>query len=413
MAPGRGHRVSRDLPLALYVGLIVAYLGIGAMLVSASGVDHLWDAVTWYDPLFFQYNLVLLLLSVLIVPIMTLIYVMTRKEEKTRRLKTELPRDAWEAGKGDIEALIERQFSLTHFLGSTITLMLVVTLGSTILLVVKPQFQAPGDEASKAAGVGFFRGGNFLLMGPYIESLQQGGGSQENLSSAERLLTSLTAFQFGFLGAYVFFLGYMVRSYFTMDLTPSTYVDSIIRMITASLLALVLSFPLPSLFPTKAAFFGFLPLVSFFIGMFPSRGLAFMDELVSATLQKMRKARYASASLSKLPGMSYFHEARLVREGFDNVENLSQANPLELAIRTGLSHRQVSRWVDQARLAVHLGDEYEQVRLLTGITGASELVRLMDKAQSETDHQPFEALRLDEEGRRIIAKLRIVSALLR
>ena len=33
------------------------------------------------------------------------------------------------------------------------------------------------------------------------------------------LVRNLTAFQFGFLGAYVYFIGSVVRAYFTMDLT--------------------------------------------------------------------------------------------------------------------------------------------------------------------------------------------------
>ncbi len=52
----------------------------------------------------------------------------------------------------------------------------------------------------------------------------------------------MIAFQFGFLGAYVYFIGSVVRAYFTLDLTSHTFVDGAIRMIVASILALVLSF---------------------------------------------------------------------------------------------------------------------------------------------------------------------------
>ena len=58
-------------------------------------------------------------------------------------------------------------------------------------------------------------------------------------SSAEfshRIITSLVAFQFGFLGAYVYFIGALVRSYFTLDLSPHTYVDSSVRMVVASVM---------------------------------------------------------------------------------------------------------------------------------------------------------------------------------
>jgi hypothetical protein len=90
-----------------------------------------------------------------------------------------------------------------------------------------------------------------------------------------KLIESLTAFMFGFLGAYIYFIGDLIRSYFTLDLTAHTFVANSIRMVTSSILALVLSFIFQELPGAKlvmssdAGFFNWLPVLSFGICFFP------------------------------------------------------------------------------------------------------------------------------------------------
>jgi hypothetical protein len=74
-----------------------------------------------------------------------------------------------------------------------------------------------------------------------------------------------------------------------------------------------------------------------------------------------------------LAGMSYSHELRLEREGFDNIENLSNADPVDLAIRTCFSYSQLKQWIDQAWLASHLREDYPGFAQRTGITNSEEL----------------------------------------
>lgn len=54
-----------------------------------------------------------------------------------------------------------------------------------------------------------------MLLGPFIQSFIDGGQKE----FYGRLVLSLTAFQFGFLGAYVYFIGYLTRSVFMLDLS--------------------------------------------------------------------------------------------------------------------------------------------------------------------------------------------------
>ena len=63
------------------------------------------------------------------------------------------------------------------------------------------------------------------------------------------LTRNLIVFQFGFLGAYIYFIGSIARAYFTLDLTSHTFVDGAIRMIVASILALVVSFAIGPFLP--------------------------------------------------------------------------------------------------------------------------------------------------------------------
>ena len=86
-------------------------------------------------------------------------------------------------------------------------------------------------------GVDFSLGANMLTMGPFAELYEKNPDAYYS-----HLIRNQIAFQFGFLGAYVYFIGSVVRAYFTLDLTSLTFVDGAIRMIVASILALVLSF---------------------------------------------------------------------------------------------------------------------------------------------------------------------------
>ncbi len=82
---------------------------------------------------------------------------------------------------------------------------------------------------------------------------------------------------------------------------------------------------------------------------------------------------YRALPLSMLAGMSYTHELRLEREGFDNLENLSTADAVDLAVRTCFSYTQLQQWIDQAWLAAHLREDYPDFVRRTGISTSEEL----------------------------------------
>lgn len=378
---------------ALFFGAVVLLLFYTSNKLANGHVDvdpgalPLYGQVTqWFDPVFFQYNLALLVFAVAIVPSITYCYVHSMGREKERRLKRELPAEAFtDRDTADyISDYLAKAFHMRNYVGSMTTLTIIVTFGCMIILLLKP---APLD-ATGAAGVDYSKGANFLMLGTYMQSYVQGDTNEY----IRILITTLTAFQFGFLGAYVYFIGHLVRSYFTLDMTPNIFVSSSVRMITGSLLALVLCFIFVE--PRLAEFVPFvgdntalhemfvkgLPVWSFFIGFFPSRGLTLIENISTKALGMLRVREYATP-LSDLPGMSYAHQIRLSREGYDNIENLANANALDLALRTGFSYQQLSQWIGQARLHGYLRNDYHVFADRTGITNLDDFITYWQAAK--------------------------------
>ena len=372
----------------------------------------------WFDPVFFQYNLIMTLLVVLVVPSLALSYIQTMANRKERRLQHEVPPER----RGEIRRRMGARASFSSYRGSVWLTTTIVLLGSSILLLMKPVFGGGG-------GVDFSLGGNMLTMGPFAELYQKNPEAYYS-----HLIRNQVAFQFGFLGAYVYFIGSVVRAYFTMDLTAHTFVDGAIRMMVASILALVLSFSFDFVLPGESVYAGppvaasgsnstgfssgepasaaassintgnapnglaeqtdgtnlvlptslsLLPIVAFFFGFYPKRAAATLERV---TLKVMRSLipgdRYRALPLSMLAGMSYSHELRLEREGFDNIENLRNADAVDLAVRTCFSYPQLKQWIDQAWLAAHLREDYPEFVLRTGIEDREELKRFLSTCDS-------------------------------
>ena len=361
---------ARRLDTYLFLVLILILLGVGAILAFNTNPAAVLVMAQWFDPVFFQYNLALAMIGILIVPSVTFVYVGSMRGEKERRLFRELTEAEQQTLGPQIKDILARNIRFRGYFGSIVVMVVVLALGTFIILLLKPALEPKGPEG----GVDYSRGANFLLLGPFVELYET---EPKKTKLYHHLIVALTAFQFGFLGAYVYFIGHLVRSYFTLDLSPNTFIDSAIRMVTGSILALVLSFILPTLpfFETAEyddLFLRSLPVVAFFIGFFPSRGLHLMQKF-GTRVTGIAGAKYNAQSLSELAGMSFASEVRLNREGFDNLENLSHADALGLALRTGFGYRQLEHWVGQAWLRVHLGEDYAAFEKGTGITSREEL----------------------------------------
>ncbi len=385
--------------IAWLLALTVPLLVMALVLLVHSQPTAFLDIAHWFDPLFFQYNIGLFLFAVLIVPAITYFYVTTMKCEKLLRLRNEFPQEQWERDRTVITQYINRQLSVPNYLGSMTTLMLLIATGASVMLFLKPV-----SGAELGAGVDYSMGANILLLGPYVELFKT-----HDEAFFRRIVISLTAFQFGFLGAYVYFIGRLVRSYFTLDLTPHTFVASTVRIVTGSLLALVLSFLFVHTAEDSIARAA-LPAVSFFFGYFPERALVLLTDKVSRLLQLSRD-EYKETPLSQLPGMNFDHRVRLAREGYDNVDNLANASPAGLALITGFGYPQLRAWVGQAWLKSHLRGDYDDFVERTGIMSADGLLRFLAAwAKDKRQGEPAEFLCPGHDA--LVRKIRVAASLL-
>ena len=99
--------------------------------------------------------------------------------------------------------------------------------------------------------------------------------------------------------------------------------------------------------------------LAFFIGIFPD---AFL-QLAASWVNRRFRARFQEgvevAPLTKLDGLSIWHQARLLEENVENVEAMAMCPIDRLVLRTYFSIGQIVDWVDQAILYMHAGDHGE------------------------------------------------------
>ena len=360
-----------------------------------------WEAVLrircWFDPILLQYNTLMAVAAILVSPLIAFIYTRSMRSEKERRLRRAIDAADWPSYEQIIKDRLENTFHFTNYIGSVTTAMVVTAFGVGVLLLMKlipldlevvNSTVVAVDSCSGRAGQGldFSKGASFLMLATFMKDI----GSPKDFYLI--LIVSLTAFQFGFLGAWVHFIGQLTRSYFTCDLTPDTFIDGSVRMVIASLLALVVSFILPTAFDDgikSDAFQRALPVLGFFFGYFPNRALLVIENFADKSLAALLpgKSTYQSTPLSTLPGVSYQHEIRLQREGIDNVENLSKASAIDFALRTGFGFTQLEQWIGQAWLRTHLGEDYQAFEKATGITSRQELKAFLEGWKATPPHE--------------------------
>ena len=360
-------------PVFLMPFLLPICIALGLGFASSRGNEgvihqNFLDVAHWFDPVFFQYTLILWLLAILVVPSFAVSYLEVMTAKKERRLLREVPVEYH----GEIKRRMGQRSSFGTYWGSVICATFVVLMGISVLLLFKPVF------SSTDSGVNFTLGANILMVGPFAELF-----SQDPKAYYSHVIRNLTAFQFGFLGAYIYFIGSLARSYFTLDLTAHTFVDGTICMIIASVLALVVAFGFGSFdfgkmeIARETATFSqsIIPIVSFFFGFYPKQALTTIEQIARKITKKSDD--YRSFPLATLSGMSYSQELRLNREGFDNVENLSKADVVDLAVRTCFSYAQLMQWCGEAWLITHLREDYAHFVRCTGITSREEFQKFL------------------------------------
>lgn len=180
------------------------------------------------------------------------------------------------------------------------------------------------------------------------------------------------ALTYGFLGSYFFAVNMAFRRYLRADLSPRAYSQIIVRLLTTSLLALVLSAvmaPTGAMAPLYAA--------AFLAGVVPETAMGIIRQSVAMKILPGSDERHV---VTALDGINLYDRSRLLEEGIENVENLAHANLIELMLRTRIPTARLVDLYDQAILYIHLatGDdrpsaEWGRLRRC-GIRTATDLV---------------------------------------
>lgn len=187
---------------------------------------------------------------------------------------------------------------------------------------------------------------NLLLAGvDFIE-----GGEKAFLRERESMLVITISL----MGAYIWSAQNIIRRLITADLSPGTYYNAGIRMIMAALIALMVSFIIPTNYLKN-----YMLVASFLIGMFPERGLRYLLERVKFMSEKTENQSHP-LPLEMIEGISMFHRVRLAEVGIDNAQNLAETNVILLLIQTPFNARKLIDWAVQSKLAVFMkGDLFE------------------------------------------------------
>ena len=225
---------------------------------------------------------------------------------------------------------------------------------------------------------------SLLLAGMRMNDAGCGEGS-ECLKSYQQ--GALLVFGFGFLGAYVWGLQGIFRRYSMNDLLPITFYRFSLRMILASLIALLiyhalggfsyettaatpsgepiaddrlaLAAALVDMFqPTRD---GILIVTSFLVGMFPQQGIRWLSNRISI-IREQRHSSVRELPLNMIEGMTNYDIFRLEELGIDTCYDLANTDFIPLLLRTSYGARELIDWILQAKLCVRFGDATEELR---------------------------------------------------
>ena len=157
--------------------------------------------------------------------------------------------------------------------------------------------------------------------------------------------------KYGFIGAYAFVTGMLIRRFYQSDLRPSAYATAVLRIILVLLIVAVLH----QLIGNTMATANHAELAAaFVIGFFPLVGIQFLQRATSKALHLVVPPISSEYPLDQLDGLNLWYEARLTEEGVEDMQNLTTMNLVDVILHTRVPPGRLVDWVDQAFLLIHL-----------------------------------------------------------
>ena len=192
---------------------------------------------------------------------------------------------------------------------------------------------------------------------------------------------SRIVFAMAFLGAYLSGLQHIYRRYAANDLSPTLYYGLAMRIILASVVAVILYNAYSALAGAGDSDGGITaniwPALAFVIGIFPQRGLRWMSDK-NPLLSTGNDPSVRPAPLEMIEGMEAHDVIRLEELGIDNCYDLATADFIPVLLKTPYSARQLIDWILQAKLCVYFGDSVKELRRL-GIRTIMDLSALSEE----------------------------------
>ena len=207
-------------------------------------------------------------------------------------------------------------------------------------------------------------GSSLVLEGPFYGDTE--GGNREMIAQ------SLSVLGWAFMGGFLWSAQNIIRRLIGYDLAPSVFFSAGVRIMLASVVALVFSFMIGS----ETGFVhlqGSLTAVAFLTGLFPQRFLQVIIQYFKKLTLGEDHPEFKSLSLYNIEGISMSHKERLEEIGIDNAQNLATASLTQLIISTPFSARQLLDWIGQAKLICYVKDDIKQLRSM-GIRSAFDLL---------------------------------------
>jgi tetratricopeptide (TPR) repeat protein len=199
----------------------------------------------------------------------------------------------------------------------------------------------------------------------------------------DSLTPSPSTLAYGFLGAYVFAIGSLVRQYVTDDLQQRYYASIVYRYLAVFVLSwlvtILFSVGTENAPPTSVLF------TAFTIGFFPSMGIRVFIRLGTKVLNTFAKMEGFEEDypLHLLQGTNAYHEDRLLLEGIENIQNLACANIVDLMLKTRFPVEQLVDWIDQALLLLHTGKVLPPILQVKGIRTATDFLDVYESLAKE------------------------------
>lgn len=213
----------------------------------------------------------------------------------------------------------------------------------------------------------FFAISYFAFADKFLEDIQDSvilSGAHFGTGNKVLIAQSISVLAFAFLGGFIWSATNILHRLISNDLTPSVYYSAGIRILMASVIALVLSFMLGE--ESGPEFLGFsasLSAIAFLTGMFPERVLQYLIKVFQKFVNP-DNFKTNHLSLYQIQGISMQHKERLEEIGIENAQNLSTASFTQLLIETPFKSRQLLDWIGQAKLLCYAEADIGKLRAI-------------------------------------------------